>query len=116
MHELSVTQSVLSIALEHAQKAGAQRITQIVVVIGDFSTFVDDSVQFYFDIISQGTIAEGAELIFDRTPGRLRCGDCGSTFTYDARRVELTCPSCGGSRLEIVGGREFYVESIGVEP
>jgi len=53
MHELSITQGMLEIVLRHAQQARAQRITQIHLVIGDLSSIVDDSVQFYFDFISQ---------------------------------------------------------------
>jgi len=113
MHELSVTQGILDVVLRHAEQAGAQRITRIDLVIGDLSTFVDDSVQFYFDIISRGTLAEGAELVFHRVPGTMRCWDCGETFTYDGRLVE--CPHCGSVRVQVIGGQEFYVESIEVD-
>ncbi|HID86220.1 MAG TPA: hydrogenase maturation nickel metallochaperone HypA [Anaerolineae bacterium] len=115
MHELSVTQGMLSVVLEHAQQAGAKRITRIVLVIGNFSTFVDESVQFYFDIISKGTIAEGAELLFHHAPGRLHCWDCGQDFTWAERILPPGCPHCGSARLQFTGGNEFYVESIEVE-
>jgi hydrogenase nickel incorporation protein HypA/HybF len=113
MHELSVTQGMLEIVLRHAQQAGAERITQIHLVIGDLSSIVDDSVQFYFDFISQDTIAEGAQLVFQRTPATFRCWDCGNTFTPNER--DFTCPQCGGMRVEVVAGNEFRVESIEVE-
>jgi len=113
MHELAVTQGMLSIVLEHAEKAGAKKVTDIYLVIGDLSTFVDDSVQFYFDFLSKGTIAEGARLHFRRVPATFRCWNCGATFTLDG--MELSCPHCGGGRLETIGGKEFYVESIEVE-
>ncbi|HDN78834.1 MAG TPA: hydrogenase maturation nickel metallochaperone HypA [Chloroflexi bacterium] len=113
MHELAVTQGMLSVVLEHAEKAGAKKVTDIYLVIGDLSTFVDDSVQFYFDFLSKGTLAEGATLHFRRVPATFRCWDCGNTFTHNGR--DLSCPRCGGSRLEIIAGKEFYVESIEVE-
>jgi hydrogenase nickel incorporation protein HypA/HybF len=113
MHELSVTQGMLDIVLRHAQQAGAQRITQIHLVIGDLSSIVDDSVQFYFDFISQDTIAEGAQLVFQRTLATFHCRDCGNTFTPNQR--DLTCPQCGGTKVEVVAGNEFRVESIEVE-
>jgi hydrogenase nickel incorporation protein HypA/HybF len=68
MRELAVTQSILIISLHHAKEASARRITGINLVIGQFLSIVDDSVQFYWDIVSDGTIAKGARLHFDRIP------------------------------------------------
>jgi hydrogenase nickel incorporation protein HypA/HybF len=42
MHELSITQSILSIALEQAEAAQANRITKINLVIGELSGIVDE--------------------------------------------------------------------------
>ena len=53
MHELAVTQSILDISLRYAQKANAKRIGVIHLVIGKFSSIVDDSVQFYWDMIGR---------------------------------------------------------------
>jgi hydrogenase nickel incorporation protein HypA/HybF len=64
MHELSVTESILEIALRHASNANAKRITNLYMVKGQLASIVDDSVQFYWDIISKDSIAEGAVLHF----------------------------------------------------
>ncbi len=113
MHELSITQSILDIALRHAEQAGANRITSLNLVIGELSSIVDDSVQFYWDIISRDTIAAGSELHFERTPGTLRCLACGHTFSLDGR--DYTCPVCGEEQVVPVGGDDFRLESIEVE-
>lgn len=113
MHELSVTQNILQIALRHAQQAGAVRIREINLVIGELSSIVDDSVQFYWDIISEGTIARGAVLNFARVPAKLRCRQCGHEFTLN--REEYTCPICGSHSVTVVGGDEFYLDSIEVD-
>jgi hydrogenase nickel incorporation protein HypA/HybF len=114
VHELPVTQGILDVALDAARGAGAQRILAINLVIGDLSSILDDSVQFYFDILSRGTPAEGAMLRFQRQPAMARCWDCGHEFEAE---IPLTpaCPGCGGGRLQISGGREFRVESIEVD-
>jgi hydrogenase nickel incorporation protein HypA/HybF len=111
MHELSVTQSVLSVALRYAEEAGATRITDLYLVIGELSSIVDDSLQFYWDIVGKDTIAEGARLHFRRTPGRLRCLTCNTEFDI-ADRYDFTCPHCGGQQTQIAGGDEFQLESI----
>jgi len=113
MHELAVTQSILEIVLRHAEQAGARRVKQIDLVIGDFSSIVDDSVQFYFEFICKDTLAEGAQLIFHRVPGRLRCRECQATFAPNGRTY--VCPVCGSVRVEVIAGREFRVDSIEVE-
>ena len=113
MHELSVTQGMLEIALRHAQQARAQRIIHINLVIGDLTSIVDDSIQFYFDFISQDTIAEGAQLVFQRLPATFRCRDCGNIFTPSER--DFTCPNCCGMKVKVIAGNEFRVESIEVE-
>jgi hydrogenase nickel incorporation protein HypA/HybF len=113
MHELPVTQGMLSIALEHAQKAGAEKITAINVTIGEMSGIVDDSVQFYFDFISRDTLAQGALLNFERVPARFHCKACDQEFSLPER--QWACPHCGEWSVEIVAGREFYVNSIEVE-
>ncbi|NDJ76446.1 MAG: hydrogenase maturation nickel metallochaperone HypA [Chloroflexi bacterium] len=113
MHELGITQSILSIALEHAQNAGAVRIKEINLVIGELSSIVDDSVQFYWDMIAKGTIAEGAQLNFKRLPAWLHCNVCGHEFPMNREKFE--CPECGSDKIVVASGEEFFLESIDVD-
>jgi len=113
MHEFSITEGILSIALEKAQEAGAGRITGINVVIGEISTVVSDCVEFYFDFLRKDTIAAGANLAFSRIPFRLRCRRCHTDYSPEANR--WVCPGCGEPGGEIISGSECYLESIEVE-
>lgn len=113
MHELAVTESILAIALRHAKQANAVRVTGLNLALGQLSSMVDDSVQFYWDTISQGTLCEGAQLHFERVPATLLCLDCSCTYTLSG---ELTaCPGCGGERVRVTAGDEFRLESIEIE-
>lgn len=113
MHELAVTQSILEIANRHASEAGATKIADIYIKIGRLSSIVDDSVQFYWDIISQATLAEGATLHFQRVPARMHCTECGLDF--EMQEELAPCPNCKSLKLKVVSGDEFWLESIAIE-
>jgi hydrogenase nickel incorporation protein HypA/HybF len=105
---------VLDVVLNAAQEAGAERIRAINLVIGDLSSIVDESVQFYFDFLSRETPAEGATLHFRREPGTVICHTCGHEFVASVP-LKGVCPACNGERLRVMGGSQFYVESIEVD-
>lgn len=113
MHELPIAQSILKIALRYAEKEAATCVTDLYLLIGQLSSIVDDSVQFYWDIISRDTLAEGATLHFERVPMRMLCLDCAQV--YHPAAGTLACPNCGGAHVQVVGGDEFRLEAIGIE-
>jgi len=113
MHELAITKSMLDIVLEEAEKAGSKEVGKINLVIGEMTGFVADSVQFYFDFLSKGTPAEGATLSFTTVPIKARCRSCGEPF--EPKELDWNCPNCGGNSLDIISGKELFVESIEVE-
>ncbi len=113
MHELPFVESVLKITMEQTEQAKAKRVVGVNLVIGDLASMVDESVQFYWDIVSEGTIAEGAKLHFKRLPAVFQCKDCGTKYQLDGQH--LACPKCGSTRVSIVGGDEARLESIEVE-
>jgi len=113
MHELSVTESELEIACKHAEKAQAKKVTDIYLVIGRLSSIVDDSVSFYWDMISKNTVCEDAKLHFKRIPAKLICLQCNHEYTLDD---ELTpCPNCGSARVKVISGDEFNLDSIEIQ-
>jgi len=110
MHELPVTQSILDIALRHAE---GKRITDIHIVMGELSTLIDDSIQFYWDMIAKNTVAEGAKLHFRRVPAEFQCMVCFEK--YHPTGEEFSCPYCGSVGAKIIAGEEFFMEAIDVE-
>ena len=113
MHELSITQSMIEIVLEQAEKAGARKIKTINLVIGELSGFVEESVKFYFGFLSKDTIAEGAELNFVPVAAQGRCRLC--DIRFELEEFNWNCPRCGVSDIDITAGRELFVESINIE-
>jgi hydrogenase nickel incorporation protein HypA/HybF len=111
MHELFVTEQIRDIACRYANEAGAATVADIYVVVGELSAIVDDSVQFYWHLISEGTVAAGAALHFRRLPALLACQQCSRQY---GPREGLACPDCGSSDVRVVQGEEFYLEAIDV--
>jgi hydrogenase nickel incorporation protein HypA/HybF len=113
MHEMAVTEGILRITLEHAERANAARVSAITIKLGQLSSLVDDSIRFYWDLIAADTIAEKAELRFERIPARVVCLDCAAEFPL--QKDSYACPKCGSERFRVVAGEEMVVESIEVE-
>jgi hydrogenase nickel incorporation protein HypA/HybF len=113
MHELGVTEEMLSLVVREAQAHGASRVTAVNLLLGEFSTIVEESVRFYWDFLCRGTIAEGADLHFTIVPAAARCRACGNSYRPDAR--DERCPVCGEALPMLIQGDEFRVESIDID-
>jgi hydrogenase nickel incorporation protein HypA/HybF len=113
MHEMAVTQSLLDIVLKEAAKVEAKQVNGVNLVIGELSGLADDSIQFYFDFMTKGTLAEGAKLNFKRIPARMKCRACGEEFS--TAPDEWICPKCGQWQAEVIAGKEFYIDTIEVD-
>jgi hydrogenase nickel incorporation protein HypA/HybF len=113
MHEQSIIEALLAVALEHGKKAQAGKILRIYIVAGELSGVVDESMNFYFSFLSQGTIAAGASLFFIHPPAQLRCRNCETLFALE--KLSFQCPRCHQERVEIIGGQELYIDSLEVE-
>ena len=113
MHEMAITQSVLNIALDALEKAGASRVRTIRIRMGEYSDVVPQILREYFTIAAAGTKAEGAEIEITRIPVTMRCRGCGWCGRVD--KLDIHCGACGGTDLSLVTGREFYVESLEAE-
>lgn len=113
MHEMAVTQSVLNIALKAGEDAGAKKIKEIRICMGEYSDVVPSVLREYFHIAAAGTMAAEAEIVLRRTPVVMRCRTCHWQGRVD--KLHIRCGDCGGTELTLIGGREFYVESLEAE-
>lgn len=112
MHEYPITKRIIEVANEFAEKNNAVKVKRINLVVGDYSGYVADSVELYFEIIAEGSLCENAELNIERVVPRLKCGNCGELFIR--RPFSFQCPACGGEGGPTEIGKEFYIKSIEV--
>ena len=113
MHEQSIVESLLALVLENAEKAKASKILRIYLVIGELSGIIEEAVDFYFSFLSKGTIAENASIFYMHTPAKVRCRKCDTV--YNPENLDFHCPNCREQQIDIIGGRELYIESLEVE-
>ncbi|MFC1931535.1 hydrogenase maturation nickel metallochaperone HypA [Chloroflexota bacterium] len=113
MHEMAITRSMLDLVLKEAEKAKASKVIKVSIVLGKMTGVVDDCVQAYFDIMSKDTPADGAALYFQNIPVQARCRKCGHVFSPE--NFYWSCPECQAFEVEIMAGKELYIESIEVE-
>ena len=110
MHELSIAQSVVRIANEHAR---GRRIYRVDLRVGHLRQVVPSALEFAFELVAQGTPAEGAELAIEHVPAEGVCRSCGARSVMTAFPVVCSC--CGGLDLEVVAGEELDVDSLELE-
>jgi hydrogenase nickel incorporation protein HypA/HybF len=113
LHELSLTQSLIEIAEEHARRENATTITSVIVEIGALSGVMPEAVEFAFEACSQGTLADGATLEIRRIPALGRCHECGKESEMES--LLDACTVCNSFALEILKGQEMALIEMEID-
>lgn len=112
MHEMSLVEGIRAIVQDHARSHGFSRVTVLRLEIGRFAGVEKPALEFAFDVVMQGSPAEGARLEMIDLPGRALCYDC--LKTVDIAERLSPCPLCGGGKLIPNGGDEMRIKDIEV--
>ncbi|NHK31910.1 MAG: hydrogenase maturation nickel metallochaperone HypA [Asgard group archaeon] len=125
MHEFSTAVGIVETITEVAKQHKATGIKRVDLIVGEFSMLNHDQLKFSFEIASEGSLAEGAELIIEEQKGEVHCQDCGykgiagqqnkevDHFVVDLVNI-FQCPKCKSNKTKISGGRDIYVNNIEV--
>lgn len=112
MHEVSIAQSLLDTALATAAQHGAKRIATIRLRIGGLRQVVEESLRQAFDILSEGTIAQGSTVQIEWVPSVWRCAECGCV--QDIESADDVCP-CGSREHTFEGNDDLLLISLDLE-
>ncbi|RMF22321.1 MAG: hydrogenase maturation nickel metallochaperone HypA [Cyanobacteria bacterium J083] len=110
MHEVSLMQNALNMAIEQAKQNKAQKISHLCLNIGQLSGVIPEALEFAFEILVQGTIAENAQLEIRTIPVVCYCQKCDRQF--QANDFIYECPQCQQISSNIVSGRELELASL----
>ena len=113
MHELSLVASVFEILEDESRRHGAAKVTRVVLKVGVMSGVVPELLLSAFDMYKKGTLAETARLEIVPVPVKLRCPGCGGEAVRED--ADFSCAGCGSRRVEIVEGRDLFVETVDLE-
>ena len=109
MHEHKLTQNIVETAIKSANN---KKVKKIVLVIGESSGILDESIEMYFDEIAKDTVCEGAVIETEIVKSLVKCKTCGKFF--ERKPFSFEC-ECGGESEPTNTGREFYIKYIEVE-
>lgn len=112
MHELTLAEHALHIVEKSARQADATRVTRIKLAIGALAHVDPETMQYCCEVVSRGSLADGARIEIVRTPGRACCVDCGTEV--ELKQLGESCPHCGGYRLDVRDGDQMLVVDIGI--
>lgn len=111
MHELSIANNLVEIATEHAQNEGAEKIGALTLRIGALSCVHRSALEFSFELVTKGTLLEGALLKIISVPVVVYCKACDQEVELPGIQ-RFRCPVCDTPSNDIRQGRELDIESI----
>jgi len=113
MHEMSLVESVVEILQEEARRQAFARVRTVWLEVGALSHCDPEALAFCFDVVTRGSLAEGARLEILRTPGQGWCLACSRPVVV-ARRGD-PCDSCGSYQIQVTGGDAMRIQELEVD-
>jgi hydrogenase nickel incorporation protein HypA/HybF len=110
MHELSIADAIARVALRHA---GGRAVHRVEVKVGHLRQVVPSALEFAWQLITDATPLEHAELAIEEVPARGRCRTCHTDTTMTS--FPLQCARCGALDLELLAGEELLVDALELE-
>ncbi len=114
MHELGLMRSILEIAEAHARAEGAEAIHEIGLKVGALSGVDRSALEFAFEAVKQGTLAEQGRLVVQWVPLQAFCEACGLEFEVSSPFGIALCPVCQQVAARYTHGQELEVDYLEV--
>lgn len=121
MHEASLVAGILQTATDEVAKYNATTpppakpvigIKSLTVELGFIACVEEQTLTGCFELVAEGTLAEGAELRIVRKPLPCTCTACNAEFLLEKRH--FVCPFCGSQSLETHGGHGCMLVNMDV--
>ncbi len=119
MHELSLTASIVDAVTETLVArpellANGARVKSVRLRVGALAAVVEESLQFCYGVVTEGTPLAGSALVVTTVPVMGHCASCDVDVELPSVQSFL-CPQCGAAIRDVRQGRELEIESIEIE-
>jgi hydrogenase nickel incorporation protein HypA/HybF len=132
MHEWALAESILTAAVEAAEKEKLKKITEIKIAIGELQQIEQDIFQFALDeIIKTQEKLKNVKIKIETEQSTLKCKNCEHNWKFSDMKKKLSedeseaihfipevafvhtrCPKCGSPDFEITTGRGVSITKI----
>lgn len=133
MHEWALAESILTAAVEEAEKKYLKKITEIKISIGELQQIEQDIFKFALNEIikDQKNKLKDVKIKIETEKSTLLCKNCRNTWSYDDMKKKLNddeteaihfipevtfvhtrCPKCKSPDFEITTGRGVSIIQI----
>lgn len=112
MHEMALCERLVAIIEGEAVSGSFRQVYSVSLEAGFLAGVEKDALQFGFQAVTRGTVAEGAVLRILPAAAQAECPLCGWQQTV-SEPIRL-CPVCDGP-LSLSGGRELRIKEMEVE-
>lgn len=114
MHETSLIGEMIRMVEAELAEVGAHgRVTEVALRLEPLACASAESLRFAYELLTPGTVLEGAALAIEQEAPGARCRTCGRRV--EEARLGQSCAACGSEDVSFEGGGEVIVERIEIE-
>lgn len=113
MHEMSLAEGIMQVLETEAAKQQFAKVKTIWLEIGALAGVEVQALEFAFEVVRRGTLAEQAQLMIINLPAQAWCLPCAQVV--EIRQRYDACPQCGSYQLQISSGDEMRIKELEVE-
>jgi hydrogenase nickel incorporation protein HypA/HybF len=110
MHEWSIADNLVKLVVKAVEREGLVSVSRVVIQVGVLRQVIPESLDMAFSFLAGETSVAGAALEIEMVPLKARCRDCGVEISEG--EFVFICPACGGFDLDILSGKELYIDYI----
>ena len=113
MHEMSLCESLIGVIEDQATVHDYRRVSRVRLEVGTLACVEPEALRFCFDLVTRGTLADGAELQIIETKPEAWCLACSQAVSV-LQRFDA-CPDCGSHQLQVSGGDQLRIKELEVD-